>query len=55
MMKLLDKMTDGAGSQHILFGVVRGFTFLDRPEPPSGRLLMQPWDRVGYRPLNLAQ
>jgi hypothetical protein len=53
MMRLLDRMTDSKGSRHILFGVMPGFTFLERPPPPTSRMLTQPWDRVGYPPLDL--
>jgi hypothetical protein len=53
MMHLLDRMTEGRGSKHILFGVMPGFTFLERPPPPSGRMLTTSWDRVGYPSFNI--
>lgn len=55
IMHLLDRMTDGKGSKHILFGVMPGFTFLARPAAPSGVMLTQPWERVGYASLNLTK
>ena len=53
MMRLLDRITNGKGSKHLLFGVMPGFTFLERTSPPSGRILTTPYERVGHPPLNL--
>jgi len=48
MMRLLERITGGAGSQHILFKTFPAFTSSEKPPPPSGRMLTEDWARVGH-------
>ena len=52
MMKLLERITGGAGSKHILFKTFPAFTSAEKPPPPSGRMLTEDWARVGHPPFN---
>lgn len=52
MMKLLDRVTRGAGSKHILFKTFPAFTSPEKPPPPSGYMLTEDWARVGHPPFN---
>lgn len=48
VMKLLDRMTKGAGSKFLLFRTLPLFTSFEKPLPPAGHMLTEPWARVGY-------
>lgn len=52
MMRLLHRVTNGAGSKNILFKIFPIFTSHDPPPPPSGHMLTADWQRVGYPPFN---
>jgi hypothetical protein len=52
MMRLLECMTDGAGSKHLLFKTFPAFTSAERPTAPSGHMLTEDWQRVGHPPFN---
>jgi hypothetical protein len=52
MMNLLERMTRGAGSKLLLFKTLPLFTSFEKPPPPSGRMLTEDWQRVGYPPFN---
>lgn len=52
MMRLLERMTKGAGSRFMLFKTMPLFTSFEKPMPPSGRMLTEDWQRVGYPPFN---
>lgn len=52
MMALLEKMTKGKGSKHILFKTFPSFTSFERPRPPSGHMLTEDWERVGVPSFN---
>lgn len=52
MMKLLERLTAGAGSKTILFKTFPAFTSFEKPRPPSGHILTEPWQRVGYPDFN---
>lgn len=52
MMKLLDRMTHGAGTKNILFKTFPAFTSPDKPLAPSGHMLTEDWQRVGHPPFN---
>lgn len=52
MMKLLDRLTRGAGSKMILFKTFPALTSFEKPPPPSGHMLTEHWQRVGYPPFN---
>jgi len=52
MMALLDRITHGAGSQIILFRTFSSLTSFETPRPPSGFMLTEDWQRVGYPPFN---
>ena len=52
MMKLLDRLTRGAGSKTILFKTFPALTSFEKPWPPSGHILTESWQRVGYQPFN---
>lgn len=52
MMKLLQRLTAGAGSRFILFKTFPAFTSFEKPLPPSGHMLTEDWQRVGYPPFN---
>jgi len=51
-MKLLDRMTKGSGCRFLLFKTLPTFTSFEKPLPPSGRMLTEDWQRVGYPPFN---
>ncbi len=52
MMELLSRITGGAGSKIFLFKTFPAFTSFEKPAPPSGRMLTEDWQRVGYPPFN---
>jgi hypothetical protein len=54
IMRLLDKLTHGRGSKMFLFKRLPAFTSHERPPAPSGHILTEPWQRVGFEPLNFA-
>ena len=53
MMELLDRLTDGHGSKFLLFKTFPSFTAAERPPAPSGHMLTEPWQRVGFPPFSL--
>ncbi len=53
MMQLLEKITEGRGSKMFLFKTFPAFTSFEKPPPPTGHMLTEPWHRVGYSPLFL--
>jgi hypothetical protein len=53
MMELLDRLSEGWGSKILLFKTFPSFTAAERPPAPTGHMLTDPWQRVGYPPLNL--
>ena len=53
MMELLDRLTDGRGSKIFLFKTFPTFASLEKPPAPSGHMLTEPWQRVGFPPLSL--
>ena len=53
MMELLARLTDGSGSKFLLFKTFPSFTAVERPPAPSGHMLTEPWQRVGFPPLSL--
>jgi len=52
MMKLLERVTGGAGSRHLLFKTFPALTSSEKPRPPSGHILTEDWQRVGHPPFN---
>ena len=52
MMRLLERITRGAGSENILFKTFPAFTSPDKPPAPSGHMLTEDWQRVGHPPFN---
>jgi hypothetical protein len=52
MMDLLKRMTGGAGSRMFLFKTFPTLTSFETPRPPSGHMLTEDWQRVGYPPFN---
>ena len=53
MMKLVNRITDGKGSNIFLFKTFPAFTSYENPPAPTGHMLTEPWHRVGYSPLFL--
>jgi hypothetical protein len=53
MMELLARLTDGSGSKILLFKTFPSFTAAERPPAPSGHMLTEPWQRVGFPPFSL--
>lgn len=53
MMGILDERTQGRGSPHIAFKYVREFASIDYFPKPTGFMLTEPWQRVGYPPLDI--
>jgi hypothetical protein len=52
MMRLLERITGGAGSKTILFKTFPAFTSFQPLPPPSGHMLTNDWQRVGHSPFN---
>jgi hypothetical protein len=52
VMNLLERMTKGVGSKFMLFKTLPHFASFEKPAPPSGRMLTEDWQRVGYPPFN---
>jgi hypothetical protein len=52
MMRLLERLTNGAGSRSILFKTFPAFTSANKPPSPSGHMLTDDWQRVGHPPFN---
>lgn len=55
MTELLKKLTDGQGHPSFLFKTFPPFTSFEKPPPPSGQMLAEPWLRVGSPPLKLTE
>jgi hypothetical protein len=53
MMQLLDRLTGGRGSKIILFKKFPCLGSAEKPPAPSGHMLTEPWQRVGFPPLCL--
>ena len=53
MMELLARLPDGRGSKILLFKTFPSFTAAEKPPAPSGHMLTEPWQRVGFPPLCL--
>jgi hypothetical protein len=53
MMKLVNRITDGKGSNIFLFKTFPAFTSYEKPPAPTGHMLTEPWHRVGHPPLFL--
>ena len=53
MTELLDRLTGGRGSKIFLFKTFPTFASLEKPPAPSGHMLTEPWQRVGFPPLSL--
>jgi len=52
MMEVLKRITAGKGSRIFLFKTFPAFTSFEKPPQPSGRMLTEDWQRVGYPPFN---
>ena len=52
MMDVLSRVTGGTGSKIFLFKTFPAFTSFEKPCPPSGAMLTEDWQRVGYPPFN---
>jgi len=52
MMKLLERITGGAGSRLFLFRTFPAFASCERSPAPSGEMLIADWQRVGHPPFN---
>jgi hypothetical protein len=52
MMELLRRITGGTGSRIFLFKTFPALTSFEKPVRPSGRMLTEDWQRVGYAPFN---
>lgn len=53
MMQLLDHMTDGQGSKIFLFKTFPTFASTEAAPAPTGHMLTEPWQRLGFPPLFL--
>ena len=53
MMVLLDRLTSGRGSKMFLFKTFPSSPSSEKLPAPSGHMLTEPWQRVGYPPLHL--
>src|SRR5947207_3978671 len=52
MMRLFERVTQGKGSKFVLFKTFPAFTSFEKPRAPSGHMLTEAWQRVGYPPFN---
>jgi hypothetical protein len=55
MMELLKKITDGQGHPSFLLKTFPPLTSFEKPPPPSGQMLTEPWLRVGSPLLKLTE
>lgn len=53
MMALVERLTGKQGSKILLFKTFPSLISPERPPPPSGHMLAEPWQRAGYAPLCL--
>jgi hypothetical protein len=53
MIDLIDRLTRGRGSKILLFKTFPSLTSPEKPPVPSGRMLTEPWQRVGFPSLCL--
>jgi hypothetical protein len=55
MMRLLERLTVGAGSKYILFKAFPPFASPEKPSAPSGHIFAEDWQRVGHPPFNFVR
>jgi hypothetical protein len=55
MMRCLERITDGQGSKMFLFKTFRDSTAAEGIARPAGYMLTEPWDRVGFAPLDFTK
>lgn len=55
MMDLLQRLTPGPYAKRFLFKHVPSFTSFEKPAPPTGHILFDPWHRAGFEPFSLAE
>ncbi|MBS4082912.1 MAG: replication-relaxation family protein [Rhizobiales bacterium] len=53
MMALLESMKPGQHARRFLFKHIPAFTSYEKPAPPTGHMLTEPWHRVGNTPFTL--
>jgi len=53
-METVRRITNGHGHEHIAFKLVPDIKYSDFP-PADGHMLTEPWQRVGYPPLDILQ
>ena len=53
MMTLVERLTGKQGSKILLFKTLPTLTSAERPPAPSGHMLTEPWQRVGFPPFCL--
>jgi len=53
IMKLLLKLTDGKGSERILFKCVDDFSSFASFPPATGHMLTEPWERAAFPPFDI--
>jgi hypothetical protein len=54
-MKCLGELTDGGGSEYILFKYIPVFYSFEKPAPATGHIVTEPWKRVGHPDFSMAQ
>src|SRR5205085_8917037 len=55
IMELVDELTEGKGASYLLFNTMPSLGDFAKPEPPTGRLLSEPWQRVAHPNFYLSQ
>jgi hypothetical protein len=55
MMRCLERITENKGSKMFLFKTFPAFNAYERPPAPTGHMLTDPWQRVGFAPLDFTK
>jgi hypothetical protein len=55
MMRCLERIVGKKGSAMFLFKTFPALSAFEKPPAPTGHMLIEPWERVGFPPLNFAE
>jgi hypothetical protein len=55
MMRCLERIIGEKGSAMFLFKTFPALAAFEKPPPPTGHILTEPWERVGFAPLDFTK